>query len=112
MRRVAHAAAVVAGAAVGVLLAAPVIAADAAAGKKIYDAICADCHELKDHAGKPAADDAYILSEGQQQDEIEVTKIDEKGGLVTFNNHGEVQQLPLVVGTANDKAPVAEGQPA
>ena len=56
MRRVAHAAAVVAGAAVGILLAAPVIAADAAAGKKIYDAICADCHELKDHAGKPAAD--------------------------------------------------------
>jgi mono/diheme cytochrome c family protein len=38
------------------LIASPVIAADAAAGKKIYDQICADCHELKDHAGKPAMD--------------------------------------------------------
>ncbi len=56
MRRVAHVAAVLAGTAVGMLLGAPVLAADAAAGKKIYDSICADCHELKDHAGKPAAD--------------------------------------------------------
>ena len=60
-------------------------------------------------AGKPAVDDAYILSEGQQQDEIEVTKIDERGGLVTFNNHGEVQQLPLAVGTASTGAAPAGG---
>ena len=39
-----------------ILIATPVLAADAAAGKKIYDQICADCHELKDHAGKPAMD--------------------------------------------------------
>ena len=46
--------------------------------------------------GQPAKDELYILNEGQRQDEIEVTHIDEKGGLVTFNNHGTVQELPLV----------------
>jgi len=47
--------------------------------------------------GPPPADTSYILSEGQRQDEIEVVKIDEKNSIVTFNNHGEVQTLPLVV---------------
>jgi hypothetical protein len=51
--------------------------------------------------GKPAGDDAYILSEGQRQDDIEVVKIDEKAGIVTFNNHGETQQLPLAVATSS-----------
>ena len=46
--------------------------------------------------GQPAKDESYILSEGQRQDEIEVTHIDEKASLVTFNNHGTVQELPLV----------------
>ena len=46
--------------------------------------------------GQPAKDDFYILSEGQRQDEIEVTHIDEKASLVTFNNHGTVQELLLV----------------
>lgn len=45
----------------------------------------------------PPADESYILSEGQRQDDIEVVKIDEKNGIVTFNNHGETQTLPLVV---------------
>ena len=46
--------------------------------------------------GQPAKDESYILSEGQRQDEIEVTQIDEKASLVTFNNHGTVQELLLV----------------
>jgi hypothetical protein len=46
--------------------------------------------------GPPPADESYILSEGQRQDEIEVVKIDEKNSIVTFNNHGETQTLPLV----------------
>ncbi|MGA2854877.1 MAG: hypothetical protein ABSE90_12205, partial [Verrucomicrobiota bacterium] len=45
--------------------------------------------------GQPAKDDYYILSEGQRQDNIEVIKIDEKGSIVTFNNHGTTQELPL-----------------
>ena len=46
--------------------------------------------------GPPPADESYILSEGQRQDEIEVVKIDEKNSIVTFNNHGETQTLPLL----------------
>ena len=45
--------------------------------------------------GQPAKDESYILSEGQRQDEIEVIHIDEKASLVTFNNHGTVQEIPL-----------------
>jgi hypothetical protein len=51
-------------------------------------------------AGQPAKDEFYILSEGQRQDEIEVVQIDEKNSLVTFNNHGTVQELPLVKANA------------
>jgi hypothetical protein len=42
-----------------------------------------------------AKEESYVLSEGQQQDDIEVTHIDEKAGLITFNNHGTVQEIPL-----------------
>ena len=50
--------------------------------------------------GQPAKDESYMLGEGQAQDDIEVTKIYEKAGLVTFNNHGTVQQLALVNASA------------
>jgi hypothetical protein len=55
-------------------------------------------------AGKPPGQDAYTLSEGERQDDIEVTKIDEKAGIVTFNNHGIVQTLPLVAATPTSGA--------
>jgi hypothetical protein len=45
--------------------------------------------------GKPAKEDSYVLSEGQRQDDVEVTRIDEKSGVITFNNHGTVQEIPL-----------------
>ncbi len=61
-------------------------------------------------SGKPAKDDDYILSEGQRQDDIEVVKIDEKGGIVTFNNHGTVQELPLIAATASSE-PSVGGNP-
>jgi hypothetical protein len=61
-------------------------------------------------AGKPPAKDAsYILMEGQSQDEIEVVKIDEKAGIVTFNNHGIPQELPLVVTPPTAPASVPTG---
>ncbi len=59
--------------------------------------------------GKPAADADYILSEGQRQDDIEVVKIDEKAGVVTFNNHGENQELPLVAAAATGSPGSAAG---
>jgi hypothetical protein len=36
------------------------------------------------------------MAEGERQDEIEVVKIDEEKRLITFNNHGTVQELALV----------------
>ena len=49
-------------------------------------------------AAKPGGKDAsYMLTEGQRQDDIEVVKINAKAATVTFNNHGIVQDLPLVV---------------
>jgi len=55
---------------------------------------------------KDAKEQSYVLSEGQQQDDIEVVHIDEKESLVTFNNHGTVQELPLANAPAlNTPAP-------
>jgi len=62
--------------------------------------------------GQPAKDQFYILGEGEAQDEIEVTKIDETGGLVTFNNHGTVQELPLANATASTAPAPAPAGPA
>ncbi len=63
-------------------------------------------------APKPGAKDAkeqsYILSEGQQEDDIEVVRIDEKESLVTFNNHGTVQELPLA-NAPSSKTPAPAG---
>jgi len=60
--------------------------------------------------GQPAKDQCYILSEGQAQDDIEVTKINEAAGLVTFNNHGTSQELPLAIATASGpSAPAPSG---
>jgi len=44
----------------------------------------------------PVKDEFYILSQGQRQDGIEVLDIDEKKGLVTFDNNGTTQKLPLI----------------
>jgi hypothetical protein len=62
--------------------------------------------------GKPG-DQSYILAEGQRQDDIEVVQIDQKAGIVTFNNHGIVQKLPLASATAsNTPMPVFAPAPA
>ena len=57
--------------------------------------------------GQPQKDDAYVMTEGERQDEIEVVKIDGKAGVVTFNNHGTVQELSLVPVT-NPGGPTAQ----
>jgi hypothetical protein len=49
----------------------------------------------------PGKENSYILAEGQREDDIEVTKINAKTGLVTFNNHGLVQEIPLANASAN-----------
>jgi hypothetical protein len=64
--------------------------------------------------GQPQKDDSYVLSEGERQDDIEVKKIDEKNNLITFNNHGTIQMLPLANAptiSAPSSAPVNVGMP-
>jgi hypothetical protein len=61
--------------------------------------------------GQQTKERAYILSEGEQQDDIEVTKINEADQIVTFNNHGVVQELPLTVATASGASGPAPGGP-
>ena len=51
--------------------------------------------------GKPPPDESYIFTEGESQDDVEVTAIDTVKNLVTFNNHGTVQQIPLAAGVAS-----------
>jgi hypothetical protein len=51
--------------------------------------------------GQPPKEDSYVLGVGERQDEIEVQKIDEPAATITFNNHGTIQELPLVAGTAS-----------
>lgn len=60
------------------------------------------------HPAPGEKDDYYILSEGQMQDEIEVVKIDDQKSMVTFNNHGTIQDLPLVEATGS-RAPASGG---
>src|SRR5450755_3946932 len=53
-------------------------------------------------AGKtPGKEDSYMLTEGQGKDGIEVVKIDEKKGEVTFNNHGVPQVVALASAAAS-----------
>ncbi|HXI72573.1 MAG TPA: hypothetical protein VNN22_19700 [Verrucomicrobiae bacterium] len=64
-------------------------------------------------AAKPGGKDAaYMLTEGQRQDDIEVVRINEKAAIVTFNNHGIVQDLPLVVTPPSSTPSVPTGGPA
>jgi hypothetical protein len=65
--------------------------------------------------GQPAWEKSYIMSEGQREDDISVTKIDEKSAIITFDNHGNTQEIRLVAATAASGAPTtpgSAGQPA
>jgi hypothetical protein len=45
--------------------------------------------------GQPVKDAFFTLGEGERQDDIEVIHIDETARMVTFNNHGIVQEIAL-----------------
>ena len=51
-------------------------------------------------------DQSYMLAEGQRQDDIEVVKIDEKTGIITFNNHGVMEKLPLANAPSTAAPPI------
>ena len=69
-------------------------------------------YKVAPRAGKPGAkEESYMLSEGQSQDDIEVTHIDEKNSIITFNNHGSVQEIPLANAPALTMPMAAQGGP-
>ena len=61
--------------------------------------------------GQPAKDVLYILPQGWRQDDIEVTKIDQQNGIITFDNHGIMQTNPLVNAASSGGTP-ATASPA
>lgn len=68
---------------------------------------------VREH-GQPH-DESYIFTEGEAQDDVEVTKIDTNKMMVTFMNHGVQQDIGLTEGTASSgsapSAPTYPGQP-
>ena len=56
---------------------------------------------VKPLPGQPAKDAAYVMSVGERQDDVAVVKIDQPDGIITFNNHGTIQELPLVATSAS-----------
>ncbi len=66
----------------------------------------------KPKPGQQPKEQSYVMGEGEMQDEITVVKIDDANSLVTFNNHGKVQELPLVAASSGPAAPAGPGGPA
>jgi hypothetical protein len=64
--------------------------------------------------GKQVPEQSYILTQGEAQDDIEITAIDTQKDIVTFNNHNQTQVIPLVSGvaTGGDSAPSAPSGPS
>ena len=62
--------------------------------------------------GQPAKDAYYILSQGQRKEDIEVINIDQKNGIITFDNHGTTQELPLVNSPSSGGTPAAAASAA
>jgi hypothetical protein len=46
--------------------------------------------------GQPPTDQSYVMSEGDREDGVSVLKIDQAAGVITFDNHGITQKIPLV----------------
>ena len=49
-------------------------------------------------SGQPLQGDAYVLAAGECRDGIRVVKIDVLAGVITFDNHGTLQELTLKPG--------------
>ena len=57
-------------------------------------------------SGQPPQVQSYVMSEGDQADGISVTRIDQSAHLITFDNHGTVQTIPLAdAGASGSPAP-------
>ena len=59
--------------------------------------------------GQPPTDQSYVMSEGDREDGISVLRIDQAVGVITFDNHGITQKLPLVATTDTDSGHSGKG---
>jgi len=50
----------------------------------------------KPKPGQPQKDDSFVLAEGEMQDDIMVKKINHQDRIVTFDNHGTIQDVALI----------------
>lgn len=69
---------------------------------------------VKPKPGQPAKDDAHVLAVGEMEDEITVKQINRADGdvTVTFDNHGTIQELPLIASKeSGGPAPTTGGSP-
>ena len=62
--------------------------------------------------GQPPKEESYVMGVGERQDDIEVKKIDDVAGVVTFENHGVIQELPLEMVKNAPAAPAGVPPPA
>lgn len=51
---------------------------------------------LQNSPGTRTSETSCVLSAGEQQDGVKVLQIDTVSGVVTFDNHGVIQKIPLV----------------
>jgi hypothetical protein len=61
--------------------------------------------------GQPPQVQSYVLGEGDRADGITVTRIDQPNRMVTFDNHGVVQTIPLVNAEGVSGPAVGPGAP-
>jgi len=54
--------------------------------------------------GIPPRETSSILAEGQSRDNIQVVHIDDAAGVVTFNNNGDIEEIPLEKSAASGPA--------
>jgi hypothetical protein len=59
---------------------------------------------FKVSGGGKSKEQSYILAENERQDGIEVKSIDQKNGIVTFDNHGVTQDIALVAPASSGAA--------
>ena len=64
-----------------------------------------------ENPGQPSKERAYVLEENQSQDDINVIRIDAQAEMVSFNNHGIVQEIPLICAPGGMASRMAMNEP-
>lgn len=55
--------------------------------------------------GQPVKEHFLVLGEGEREGNVEVIRIDQENSVITFSNHGTIQELPLGRATPGNPGP-------